>query len=190
MHRLGLLALVPVALVTLAGCGPSWVVFEQTTPSPLLGQKRFAVAPIDFADVRVGVKEEAAYLAEKTPEQQAAWANDKVAVNEKFTGQLIIKAAEYGIQVVRATGPRDATLVIHAHAANLEPGYYVGVSAAPGVVTLEISIAPADGKPGDKIRIALPGGGFSVTQRLSGSAEVAGTALAKYLRMRATPGEK
>ena len=34
-------------------------------------EKRFLQA-IDFTDVRVGVKEEAAYLAEKTPEQQAA----------------------------------------------------------------------------------------------------------------------
>ena len=189
MLRRTLLALAPIALLSLAGCGPKWIVLGQANPNPFLGQRAFAVQPIEFANLRVGDKEEGAYLGEKDAEFRGNWAQDKVAVNAKFLEGLTEAAAEEGIKVVPATGPNAAPFLIHVRVGWDEPGFYVGVASGPGQVKYEVQITTPDGRPIDAIQVQPAAGGFSTTQRLSACGTIGGKIVAKYLAERTAPAK-
>jgi hypothetical protein len=143
-----------VAGATLVGCGPSWQVIVQAAPSPFLGQRRFAVQPIDFSGLHVGSKPEPVYLSEKDPKQQASFAEDKAALNDRFLEQLRVTAAEAGVEVVPATGPGDAPFTIRPAVPFLEPGFYVGVAAASSHVEMNVRIVAPDGRILDEVAFA------------------------------------
>ena len=140
--------------------------------------------PIDFAGLRVGDKEEGAYLAEKDAEFRGNWGQDKGAVNAKFLESLTEAAAEEGIKVVPATGPNAAPYLIHVRVGWIEPGFYVGVASGPGQVKYEVQITTPDGRPIDAIMVHPAAGGFSTTQRLSACGQMGGKIVAKYLAER------
>lgn len=189
MQRRSFVALAPLALLALGGCAEPWIVLAQAVPSPLFGQRRFAVQLVDFSGLFVGDKPEPAYLAAKDEGQRQAWANDKEAVNARFTEALIEIATEHGIQVVRATGPNDAPFFIRSRVIRLEPGFYAVVASGAGGVKMEVTITAPDGRLVDRIIVDQAGGGFSVTQRLTAAAGACGRAVALYLGTRAAPAE-
>jgi hypothetical protein len=173
-----------LTLTALTGCGPRWVVLSQATPNVLHAQREFAVMPMDFTGLRVGEKEEGAYLAAKDEGQRAAWAGDKAEVNAKFVDALVKEAAEHDIRVVLAQGTGSAPFLLRPHVAMLEPGYYAGIAAAPGVAKIELQVLGSDGRPVDVIVVEGASGGFSVTMRLAGAGSVGGTLVARYLAER------
>lgn len=97
MLRRTVRAVASIALLALAGCGPSWVILGQANPNPLLGQRRFAVQPIDFSGLQVGDRDERGWLAEKDEAFRRDWQSDKAAVNARFLAGIVEGAAERGI---------------------------------------------------------------------------------------------
>jgi hypothetical protein len=187
-----------LCVAALTGCvtNPGWVILNHGEPDALLRQNYFAVEPIDFSDVRVGVLSESVYLTRKDEKQRVSWASDKAEVNAKFFETLTKKAAEVGIEIVSATAPNKAPFVVHIHASRIEPGYYVGITTQPGMVSLDVTISSVNGKPCDRtgagngcerILFEMLGPGFTVTQRLGRSGGFAGEQFAKYLRSRSFP---
>jgi hypothetical protein len=189
MLRRAFVALAPLAFLALAGCAQPWLVLAQAVPSPLDGQRRFAVQLVDFTGVFVGEKPEDTYLSEKDGGQREAWGNDKVAINARFAESLMEKATEHGIEVVRATGPNDAPFFIRTRVVRLEPGFYAVVASHPGEVKMEVTITAPDGRLVDRILVEQAAGGFSVTQRFTAAAAGCGRAVARYLAARSRPAE-
>jgi hypothetical protein len=201
MNRRTLIGLTVLAFGALAmGCAPAWHVVVQAQPDPFLGQRRFAVLPIDYAGLRVGDKPEPVYLSEKDSKQQASFAEDKAALNEKFLEELRATARGAGIEVVPATGPNDAPFLIRPSVAFIEPGFYVGVASAPSQVEMTVRITTPDGKVLDEIALAhgtdsrsgFSVGGISLNPssggRLRKDGEALGTIVGHYLKARVTGG--
>jgi hypothetical protein len=181
------LALVIVASSSaLAGCGggPQWTVHSQAAPDPFLNQKSFGVVPTDFTGYMVGGKSEADYLADKKPDQQASFQADKQGIDEMLVNALVGKAQATGINVSRATGPGAAPFQIHPVVQWLEPGYYVGISAAPAELRVVVKIESPDGKVLDEIEVHKKAKGLATGQRLRMAAEQVGNATAAYLATR------
>lgn len=174
----------------LAGCGPPWKVVVQANPDPMLGQKRFAVLPVDFQGLRVGEKSEEEYLAEKDGEQQQSFVSDLKSMNEAFTSELIKTAHEEGLDVVLATGPGAAPFELRPHIPFIEPGYFVGVSSRASRTDLSLVITSPDGQVIDQINMQhATGGSFStpsITLRLQQDAKALGAYTARYLKYRST----
>jgi hypothetical protein len=172
------------------GCGPSWQISKQAMPDPFLGQKKFAVLPVDYSGLQVGEKGEAEYLAEKDAETQGNWAGDKLGLNDRFAEKLAEEARESGLEIVKATGPADAPFMIRPHVAWIEPGYYIGISGGSSNVKMTLQITSPDGKVLDEILIEHGTSGTVTTastgQRLRSDGAGLGATAAKYLAFRAT----
>jgi len=202
MKRRLLMVWLIVAASTLIGCGPPWHVVRQTTPDPFIGQKQFAVAPVEYPGLRIGRKDEGEYLSGKDAKQQASFADDKAGLNEKFAAALMAKAREAGLEVAPATGPASAPFVIHAAVPFIEPGFYGGVVSQPSRVEMVVTITSPDGKVLDEIHIGhstspssgVAIGGVSIPShpasgdRLRKDGEGLGEIVAKYLKLRAGLG--
>ncbi len=202
MNRRSLLSSLVVASTLLIGCGGhTWHVVAMAAPDPFLGQKKFAVLPIDYADLHVGAKSEAQYLGEKDEKQRASFAEDKVALNDKYVEELMVHAREAGVEIVLATGPADAPFMIRPSVAFLEPGFYVGVASAPSHVEMSVKITTPDGKVLDEVLLdhgtnsagGMSIGGISLNPssggRLRKDGEALGKTTARYLKMRVGAGE-
>jgi hypothetical protein len=191
-HRSMLIAVLLTLAALVVGCGPPWQIVRQANPSPFVGQKKFAVLPVNFTGLRVGEKDEAGYLAEKDEESKGKWAGDKLGINSEFTTNLTTTAQEYGIVVVPATGPADAPFVIRPAVAWLEPGYFIGISAGSSKVKMTVQITAPDGAVLDEILIEHGTGGSiqnaAVGTRLREDGENLGKILGKYLNSRVNPG--
>lgn len=184
----------PLAVASLlVGCGPKWVVVKQAAPDPFLGQKKFAVLPVDYTGLSVGDKDEASYLAEKDDETRSSWAGDKLGLNDEFAKKLMEEARAAGIEVVKATGPADAPYLIRPHVAWIEPGFYIGISGGASDVKMTLQITSPDGRILDEIQLEHRTGGTvseaSTGQRLRSDGEGLGEAAAGYLAFRST-GQK
>jgi hypothetical protein len=139
----------------LAGCAPpAWQVVAFATPNPFVGQRRFAVTPIDYAGLMVGRKPEPVYMAGKDPKQQESFQGDKAGLNEKFLGHLIVTARASGIEVVPATGPDSAPFILRPAVDFIEPGFYAGVAGAPSEVHLVLRIVGPDNHVLDEVAFA------------------------------------
>jgi len=139
--------------LALTACGPPWKVVVQSVPNPMLHQTKFAVLPVDFNGLIVGEKSEAEWLAGKDDEQRTNFGGDKAALNERFTNALLEASREEGLDVVLATGPGAAPFEVRPHIGFIEPGYYVGVSAAPSKVVMMVTITAPDGRVLDEIKL-------------------------------------
>jgi hypothetical protein len=149
----------------LGGCAPAWHVVAFASPNPFLGQRKFAVAPIDFSGLMIGRKPEPVYLSEKDPKQQASFQEDKAALNEKFLEHVTQVAREHGIEISPATGPSSAPFILKPSVDFIEPGFYAGVAGAPSEVHMILRIVGPDQRPLDEIALAHgtdPRSGFSV----------------------------
>src|SRR5262245_43115914 len=101
MQRFVLSCLMSFALFGCGG-GTPWRVVSQSNPNPLLGQKNFAVAPLDLNGTTVGAKSEADYLAEKNDEEKQGWNQAKAGLAEEFTKSIRAGGASTGLQVIAA----------------------------------------------------------------------------------------
>jgi hypothetical protein len=195
-----------VALVVASACGaalagcsdPVYHVIVQSPPQTFLGQRRFAVLPIDYTGLMVGHKPEPIYLAEKDASQQASFREDKAALNDKFLERLRGHALEAHIEVVPATGPADAPFMIKPIVHFIEPGFFVGVAGGSSLVRMNVRILAPDGRILDELELAHgtdPSSGvglmgFSIPAnpssggRLRKDGEALGETLAEYLAAR------
>ncbi len=78
-----LVAALPIVFVT--GCTP-WVIVRQGNPNPLTPQSQFALDNTTFNNLMVARKSEAEYLADKKPETQQSFQNDKLTFMAGFMG--------------------------------------------------------------------------------------------------------
>jgi hypothetical protein len=189
MHRrswLGLGALIVGS--TLIGCAAPWAVVVQAAPDPFLGQRRFAVLPIDYAGLMIGRKPEPVYLSEKEPKQQASFLEDKAGLNEKFIERLMTKGHEVGLEFVPATGPADAPFLIRPSIAFLEPGFFAAVVSAPSEVHMNVKITTPDGRLLDEINLVhRTAAGFITAAsgtRLRMDGDGLGAIVARYIHAR------
>jgi hypothetical protein len=172
----------------LAGCGPAWIVHSQAAPDPFLGQKSFAVLPIDYAGLQVGAKSEQDYLSGKTPDQQESFRNDKEALNGEFLHTLQEHSEQLGIQVVPATGPQSAPFLIKPSVQWIEPGYNVVVSSHPSEVQMVVRITTPDGKVLDEVGMRSKSTDYASGSRLRTDGAHLGKIMAAYLQSRVAPG--
>jgi len=177
----------------LTGCGgggPLWRVVSQANPNPLLGQKQFAVAPLDFSAVTVGAKTEAEYLASKTEEKdRAAWAESKAALQEEFNKGIRVGGNAAGLQV--SLGESGAPFIIRAKVDLIEPGYYAYVASKASQVKLTVKIVSADGKEVDEVLLehytGASMGNASVASRMRSDGDALGGNTAQYVSQRVAP---
>ena len=192
-HFFVLAACLAAAPVVLAGCGPKWIVLTQAAPNPLAGQTKFGLMPVDYAQLIVGEKSEAEYLASKDEESRGSWAGDKGGIDTEFGKRLMEKATEAGINVVKATGPGDAPFMIRPHVEFIEPGIFTYVYNKPSQVRMKVQITTPDGKVIDEIAIkhGTPASltNPAVGNRLRDDGEGLGVIMASYLKFRVTGGQ-
>ncbi len=165
--------------VLTVACGAPYVVVHEASPNPFLGQREFAVLPVDYGELRLSG-------AALGPEAMQRLAADEASVNDAFQSSLRNVADDAGIDVL---DPPEA-----AGAYVLRPSVRV---MAPGAPTpsggfssqLQISLAITDtrGFVLDQIVFShasdsMPiGGGKS---GLRADADALGESVALYLRDR------
>ncbi len=202
MHRRSFLALGTLALPLTACAGEPWHVVVLSAPNLLFGQRRLAVAPIEYAGLMIGRKPEPVYLAGKDTQQQLSFQEDKAALNQNFLANLLGASREFGIEVVPATGPADAPFLIKPAVGFIEPGFYGGIVHEPSEVRMDVKIITPDGRLVDEIELThgtSPASGFKVGGismpsnpssggRLRKDGEALGRILAEYLQARVNGG--
>lgn len=159
------LGAVAAGAALVGGCAPPWHVIRFASPDPFLGQRKFAVAPIDYSGLMIGRKPEPVYLSEKDPKQQASFQEDKAALNEKFLEHLTHHAHDGNIEIVPATGPGSAPFHIKPHVAFIEPGFYAAVAAMPSEVHMLVHITGPEGQVLDEVEFihgTSPNSGVSI----------------------------
>ncbi|WP_437677526.1 hypothetical protein [Sorangium sp. So ce131] len=154
MHRRSFLAAALLGFAALAGCGPRWRVVTQANPAPFVGQRHFAVMPVDYTGLRVGGKPESMYLDDKDEKGQSSFFGDKAAIDEEFAKALIEGAKEEGIEVERTPGPMSAPFLLRPYIAYLEPGHYAVVSSSPSELVLTLRITAPDGRVLDEVQFS------------------------------------
>jgi hypothetical protein len=176
------------ALVAVTGCGGTipWRVVSQANPNPLLGQKQFVVAPVDFSKLTVGAKPEAQYLSEKSPEDRQGWEQAKAAFQEEFDKAIRASGTAAGLNI--GLGESGAPFVIRPKVDYIEPGYYAYVSSGSSGVKVSMKITSADGKDVDEVLLehhtAASMGNASVQSRVRGDGEGMGNQAAEYVAQR------
>jgi hypothetical protein len=178
-------------LLAVTGCGGGipWRVLSQANPNPLLGQKQFVVAPIDFSNLTVGAKPEAQYLAEKSPEDRQGWEQSKAAFQEEFDKAIRATGTQAGLNIT--LGETGAPFVIKPKVDNIEPGYYAYVSGGASGVKVTMTITSADGKNVDEILLehhtSASMSTASVQSRVRRDGENMGDQAAQYVAQRVAP---
>ena len=172
-----------ILLTFLVGCAAPWQVVKQADPNPMLGKRKFGLAPINFRGLRVGEKTEQDYLAKKSDETRAKWVGDKHRMNRNFRESLIAEASEAGIEIERG-GASDFTLVPRVRW--LEPGWNVGVAQKRSKVRMTLAIMDSDGNVVDTIKLKHRTEGYTTRGRLEDDAEALGEMAADYVKLRAT----
>jgi hypothetical protein len=149
----------------------------------------------------VGETREVDYLSEKDGEKWTSWQADKTAINDIYTEKLIARAADSGIQVVRATGPQDAPFVLRPHITFIEPGFYTAIVNKASEIRMTLKITDPNGLVLDEIiihrTVASSGGIISSAisntmtsgGRLKQAGEGAGDVSGKYLKYRVEGNE-
>lgn len=184
--------LMAVVLAVLAlgmfGCGPPWKIVRQAAPNPLLGQKNFAVAPVNFEGLMVGDGSEAEYMADKDAEEKNNWVQTKVEMNEVFRAALMAEGAEDGLQIVGP--PAKAPFIIQPKITWLEPGLFTAISFATwgSEVKMTLVITKEDGTVVDEILLEHGTDSTMFTpakkQRLKSDATGLGGLTARYVGTR------
>lgn len=184
--------LMGLALVAVVGCGAGgvpWRVLSQANPNPVLGQKQFVVAPVDFSTLTVGAKPEAEYLSKKTPEERQGWEHAKAAFQEEFDKAIRAAGTQAGLSIT--LGDSGAPFVIRPKVDYIEPGYYAYVSSSASGVKVTMKITSADGKDVDEVLLehhtSASMGNASVEKRVRGDGEGMGTQAAQYIATRVAP---
>lgn len=201
MHRRSFIAAALLGVAALTGCAPSWRVVTQASPDPFVGQRYFALMPIDYVGLQIIDQSEDRYLASKDGEDYQRHMADKASVNEEFTKALVEDAKEEGIEVAEATGTTSAQFVIRPYVGYMNPGFYAVVSSAPSQIKLTLRLTTPDGKVLDEVvlssRTASPipnttlsaadADKLSIGGRWREDARVIGAYAARYLDSRVNP---
>ncbi|HTN82911.1 MAG TPA: hypothetical protein VL242_04480 [Sorangium sp.] len=201
MHRRSFIAVALVGVAALAGCAPRWRVVTQANPDPFVGQRYFALVPIDYVGLTLIDEPEDMYLAKKDADEQRSFVQDKASVNEEFAKTLISHAKEQGIDVAEVSDPASSPFVIRPYVGYMNPGFYAVVSSAPSQIMLTLRITTADGKVLDEVqfssRTASPNPNTALSRadadklssggRWREDARIIGEAAAGYLASRVSP---
>jgi hypothetical protein len=174
-------ALLIVALVT-TGCGPKWVVVVQAAPNPMTSASKFSIekAALD-PSFRVGDKTEQEWMGEKSPETKDKWDGDKVAISELFVEGFMRARGD----LLAASAPGEGAFAVRAKYIHYEPGYNIGIAAAPTELEANVEFLDAASHVVDVIRIQVAqGGGWSSGERGRECARQIGALAAKYLQKR------
>jgi hypothetical protein len=182
------LALAAVAGLVLAssGCIKPWKVYRQATPNPFLAGADFRVEKMGFQGLMVGNVSEAHHLTKKDAGQRASWEEDKLAMDQAYRAEIVGHAQSHGIRF-----HAGAKYAVHTSVTHIEPGFYVGVAAAPTEVSMNVTIKDAQGNVLDVIGISVQVEASlykpSVGQRVREAAGYLGRIVARYLNERTHP---
>jgi hypothetical protein len=175
--------------VTTIGCGGSWTIVKQANPSPFTPDSTFAVAQAAWApDLKVGKKNEADWLAEKDSNAKQSHENDKLAFGQELSATVMTQAK--GLKMAA----EGAQFTIKPTVYWMEPGYYIGISAAPAEVKVRVDIVDASGNAVDTIETGGQGAATepfnpipraTVGERLRKAAGEVAERITQYVRERA-----
>jgi hypothetical protein len=179
--------LLPLAVLAV-GCGGSWTIVKQATPSPFTPASTFAVAPTVWApNLTVGKKAEADWLAEKDASARQSHENDKVSFGQELSATLNTQAK--GLKMA-ADG---AQFTIKPTVYWMEPGYYIAISHGPAEVKVRVDVVDQSGTPIDTIEVGGQGAAVepfnpvpraTVGERLKYAADEVAERINTYLRER------
>ena len=157
-----------LALVV-AGCSSKpYTVVQQAQPNPFKQHGcTLTVDPIAFDRLVVDGTPEAAYVAQKAPEEQAKYEDDKKAMSFAFKQELVANSSASLIADAPASG---------GNAFVLKPS--LASMTNSGEFELVVDITDASGSPLDEIRVKGRSAG------LRGSAGPLGQHVARYLKTR------
>ncbi|XXX77956.1 hypothetical protein WMF30_04180 [Sorangium sp. So ce134] len=201
MHRRSFIAAALLGAAALAGCAPSWRVVTQASPDPFVGQRYFALMPIDFVGLQIIDEPEDRWLAKKDGDEYQRFMSDKTSINEEFAKALIERAKEEGIEVAETTGATSAQFVLKPYVGYMNPGFYAVVSSAPSQIRMTLRITTRDGKVLDEVLLSsrtpspIPNTAMSAAEadkltsggRWREDARVIGAYAARYLDSRVDP---
>jgi hypothetical protein len=182
-HVLSTIAAVAASLV-LSGCAPQWIIHSHASPDPFKNQKDFAVLPIAFADVRIGDKSEASYLAEKPPAEAQAFYANQAALNAEYLKSLTEAARAIGIHIVPASRAQTAPFLIQPSVTTIDPG--MG-DKWPSTVRMLVRVGTMDGKVYDTVEINSRSAAYAVEARLRNDGFELGRTTVDYLKSRVMP---
>jgi hypothetical protein len=178
-----ILASLPLALVM--GCAPPWTIVRQGNPNPINPQTQLAIDNTTFNNLMVARKTEAEYLADKKPETQQSFQNDKLAFLAGFTNGVQSQSAPLAV-----AGPEALTgrFAIHSNVDFLEPGNFNGFINIATEMHTHVTITDPNQQPVDEIELRCivaadlyrPAIGMRVTE----CGRLTGTYVARYLKMR------
>jgi hypothetical protein len=173
-------ALLVVALVV-TGCGPKWVVVTQAAPNPMTSASKFSIekAVLD-PSFRVGEKTEQDWMGEKSPETKDKWDADKVAISELFVEGFMRAKGD----LLAESAPGKGVFTVRAKYIHYEPGYNIGIAAAPTELVANVEFLDAADHVVDVIRIQVSQGGWSAGERARDCARQIGALAANYLQKR------
>ncbi|KYF89706.1 hypothetical protein BE20_19815 [Sorangium cellulosum] len=201
MYRRSFIAAALLGAAALVGCAPSWRVVTQASPAPFVGQRYFALMPIDFVGLQIIDQSEDRYLASKDGDDYQRFMADKDSINEEFAKALVEDAKEEGIEVAEAAGTTSAPFVLKPYVGYMNPGFYAVVSSAPSQIRLTLRITTRDGKVLDEVQFSsrtpspIPNTALSAADadkltmggRWREDARVIGAYAARYLASRVDP---
>jgi hypothetical protein len=130
----------------------------------------------------VGGKTDAEYFADKKPEQQMKFQEDKAAFAALFRTELMNRRGDV-VGPPPASG--DNTFVMRPHFVFWEPGYDVWVSSRAAEATLVIDVLDPTGQNIlDEIRTTVRLGGMASGSKMRTAGEILADYTARYLKDR------
>ncbi len=171
-------------VVALAGCGaaqkPTVTVVTQAQGNPLRGVKSFRFSNVTVENFRMGEKTEADWLAKRSPEQQAAWANDKAKLTDRIFERLQVEAGD-GAKIARGDGPLNPGEF--AIAINFDK-YVEEMGLMAGTFQGTLKILDASGQVVDEVRLPVREGGGILALALNTFVTWAAADTVEYLKSR------
>lgn len=177
-HLVVLLASSLLAFV-LIGCGPRWQIVSQASPNPMSAGSKFFVEPLHFENLIVGGKNEDAYQATKSPEQQASWKSDKDGMATEFADGY----SDARDAVGTAASPAGA-FTVRPHITFIEPGFDIGIASRPAEVRINVQILNEQNAVVDEFTINAMANGFASGSRVRVAAKDLGKVTARYVKAR------
>ena len=158
---------------------------HQANPNPMVGAKRFEIRDVEYVNLMVDGKSEAAYKAGIGQESFADWDEDKHWIAKYFNDNVKNSAGSDGILV--SPGDRSAPFVIVPTVSMIDTGYYrIPAWNAVSRVNYRVRILDRSGKRIDELE-AVHGIPFdaifapSTSGRLQNVAERLGEAVGEYV---------
>jgi hypothetical protein len=165
--------------LALIGCGPRWQIVAQATPNPMSASSKFFVEPLHFENLIVGGKNEDAYQATKSPEQQASWKSDKDGMAAEFANGYSEERDAVGV----AASPAGA-FTVRPHITFIEPGFNIGIASHPAEVRINVQILNEQNAVVDEFTISSSTNAYATGTRVRIAAKDLGVVTARYMKAR------